>query len=459
MGISSAFFSATSGINAMSRALSEIGNNIANAQTVGYKTRNVSFGDLFGATIGGGGGGGSLVEGRGVRVLDIDASFTQGSLQSTANALDLAIDGDGFFELHDSAGGIFYSRAGQFNVSSSGNIESPAGLTLQGYQVDSTGSILSTIGDLVLTTTQQPGNPTTTIGMSGNLFSQALAANPTTAQLLADPANPNISQFSQGVRVYDSQGSGHDLTMYFTKTTANTWTYSVLANSSEVTVTAGNFIPSTPTTPGNALVAQGTLGFTTAGLLDTEGAPTYFNAGGTGIDFTSPVGATNPTAPTPNQQITFDFGTSITTDGGTGTDGMLQQGSPSVLLTLDQDGFANGTLVGTSIAEDGTLTGNFSNGVTESLGQVSLTRFINPHGLQAVGRNLFVQSSDSGTPLVGAPDSGSFGKIFASTLETSNVDLGDQLVEMIRMQRGFQANSRIVTTTNDLLGELVNLGR
>jgi flagellar hook protein FlgE len=455
MGISSAFFSATSGINAMSRALSEIGNNIANAQTVGYKSRNVSFGDLFGATIGGGGGSNSLVEGRGVRVLDIDASFTQGSLQSTSNALDLAIDGDGFFELHDAAGGIFYSRAGQFNVSATGNIESPAGLTLQGYQVDSTGSILSTIGDLVLTTTQQPGNPTTIIEMSGNLFSQAVSASPTTAQLLADPANPAISQFSQGVRVYDSQGSGHDLTMYFTKTAANTWSYSVLANSSEVTVTAGNF----DSNSGNALVAQGTLGFNTDGLLDTEGTPSYFNAGGTGIDFTSPVGATNPTAPTSNQQITFDFGTSITTDGGLGTDGMLQQGSPSVLLTLSQDGFANGTLTGTSIAEDGTLTGNFSNGVTQSLGQVSLTRFINPHGLQAVGRNLFIQSSDSGTPLVGAPDTGSFGKIFASTLETSNVDLGDQLVEMIRMQRGFQANSRIVTTTNDLLGELVNLGR
>jgi len=457
MGISSAFFSATSGINAMSRALSEIGNNIANAQTVGYKSRTVSFGDLFGARIGGGGGGGgsTFVEGRGVRVLGVDASFTQGSLQSTANALDLAVDGDGFFELHDAAGGIFYSRAGQFNVSSTGNIESPAGLNLQGYQVDSTGSILSTIGDLVLTTTQQPGSPTTTVDMSGNLFSQALAATPTTAQLLADPANPAISQFSSGIRVYDSQGSGHDLTVYFTKTAANTWSYSVLASNSEVTVTAGNF----DTNSGNALVAQGTLGFDGAGLLDTESALTYFNAGGTGIDFTSPVGSTIPTAPTGNQQIAFDFGTSITTDGGPGTDGMLQQGAPSVLLTLSQDGFANGTLTGTSIGEDGLITGTFSNGVTQSLGQVSLTRFINPNGLLAVGRNLFLQAAESGTPLVGAPDSGAFGKIFASTLETSNVDLGDQLVEMIRMQRGFQANSRIVTTTNDLLGELVNLGR
>ena len=458
MGITSAFFAATSGINATSRALSEIGNNIANAQTVGYKSRSVSFGDLFGATIGGGGTSTALVEGRGVRVLGIDPSFTQGSLQTTSNALDLAIDGDGFFQIRDTAGNTFFSRAGQFNIDSDGNIVNPAGLRLQGFQADSvTGTILGTLGDMVLTTTQQSGSPTTEVEMSGNLLSNSVAANPapTTAQLLADPSNPAISQFSTGIRVFDTQGTGHDLTVYFTKTAANTWTYSAIAQDTEVTVSAGNSDPLT----GNALVAQGTLVFNGEGLLDTESAVSYFNAGGTGIDFTSPAGSSFPTAPTPNQQITFDFGTSITTDGGTGTDGMLQQGSPSVLLTLSQDGFANGTLTGTSIGEDGVITGRFSNGTTQALGQVALTRFINPDGLQPIGRNLFIQSGDSGTPLVGAPGSGSFGKVSASTLETSNVDLGDELVDMITMQRGFQANSRIITTTNDLLGELVNLAR
>ena len=130
-----------------------------------------------------------------------------------------------------------------------------------------------------------------------------------------------------------------------------------------------------------------------------------------------------------------------------------------MILTLNQDGFANGTLTGTSIGEDGTLTGRFTNGTTRNLGQVALTRFVNPDGLQPVGRNLFIQSADSGTPLVGAPNSGSFGKIFANTLEASNVDLGDELVNMITMQRSFQANSRIITTTNTLLGELVNLAQ
>lgn len=448
MGITSAFFAATSGINSTSRALSEIGNNIANAQTVGYKTRTVSFGDLFGATIGGGGTTNSLVEGRGVRVLGIDPSFTQGSLQNTSNALDLAIDGDGFFQVNDPSGNVFYSRAGQFNIDSAGNIVNPAGLRLQGYQVDANGNILGTLGDLVLTTTQQVGTPSTQVDMSGNLKADEPIVSPfTTAQLLADPSNTAISQFSTGIRVFDTLGVGHDLTVYFSKTANNSWQYNVIAPDSEVTVTAGNSDPAT----GNALVAQGTLGFTTTGLLDTESAVTYFNAGGTGIDFNN--GSSVP------QAIAFDFGTSITTDGGAGTDGMLQQGSPSVLLTLAQDGFANGTLTGTAIGEDGTITGRFSNGTTQNLGQVALTRFVNPDGLQPIGRNLYIQSGDSGTPLVGSPGSGSFGKVFANTLEASNVDLGDELVNMIVMQRGFQANSRIITTTNDLLGELVNLTR
>ncbi len=448
MGITSAFFAATSGINATSRALSEIGNNIANAQTVGYKSRTVSFGDLFGATIGGGGTSSALVEGRGVRVLGIDPSFTQGSLQTTSNSLDLAIDGDGFFQVNDSAGNIFFSRAGQFNIDSSGNIVNPAGLQLQGFQVDASGNILGTIDDLVLSTTQQVGTATTAVNMSGNLnASEPVLSAFSTAQLLADPSSTSISQFSTGVRVFDSLGVGHDLTVYFSKTANNTWQYNVVAAESEVTVTAGN----SDATTGNALVARGTLGFTTGGLLDTESAITYFNTGGTGIDFSN--------GSTAAQAMALNFGTSVTTDSGTGSDGMLQQGSSSVLLTLSQDGFANGTLTGTSIGEDGTITGRFSNGTTQNLGQVALTRFINPDGLQPIGRNLFIQSGDSGTPLQGAPGSGSFGKVSASTLETSNVDLGDELVNMITMQRGFQANSRIITTTNDLLGELVNLAR
>jgi flagellar hook protein FlgE len=446
MGITSAFFSATSGINATSRALSEIGNNIANAQTIGYKSRSVSFGDLFGATIGGGGTSTALVEGRGVRVLGIDPSFTQGSLQTTSNALDLAIDGDGFFRVTDATGNIFYSRAGKFDLDSQGNIVNPAGMRLQGNQADDNGVLTGSIGNLTLTTSTQPGTLTTQVGMSGRLAANVPVNTYTIAQVLDPQNNSGLFPGSTPVRVFDSQGIGHDLTIYFAKTGNNTWDYNVIAPESEVTVPAGN----SNSTTGNALVAQGTLTYTSNGFLSLESDPT-------GHDITFNNGTSAP------QRIIFDFGTSIT-EGGTGTDGLLQQGESLnnkalVLDTLSQDGFGPGSLAGTSIGEDGIITGRFDNGTTRTLGQVRLTRFINPDGLQPIGRNLFIQSGDSGTPLDGAPGTGAFGKVSASTLEASNVDLGDELVNMITMQRGFQANSRIITTTNDLLGELVNLAR
>ncbi|MCW5783906.1 MAG: flagellar hook protein FlgE [Nitrospirales bacterium] len=446
MGITSAFFAATSGINATSRALSEIGNNIANAQTIGYKSRSVSFGDLFGATIGGGGTSTALVEGRGVRVLGIDPSFTQGSLQTTSNALDLAIDGDGFFRVSDATGNIFYSRAGQFDIDAQGNLVNPAGLRLQGDQADDTGLLSGSIGNLTLTTSTQPGVQTSEITMSGRLAANAPINAYTTAQVLDPQSNSGLFPGSTSVRVFDSQGRGHDLTVYFAKTANNTWDYNVIAPDSEVTVPVGDNNPTT----GNALVAQGTLTYTSDGFLSLESDPA-----GHAITFTGGVGAP--------QTIIFDFGTSIT-EGGAGTDGLLQQGESLnnkalILDTLSQDGYGPGSLAGTSIGEDGVITGRFDNGTTRTLGQVRLTRFINPDGLQPIGRNLFIQSGDSGTPLDGVPGTGAFGKVSASTLEASNVDLGEELVNMITMQRGFQANSRIITTTNDLLGELVNLAR
>ena len=444
MGITSAFFAATSGINSTSRAISEIGNNIANAQTVGYKARSVSFADLFGATLGGGGTTNSLVEGRGVRVLGIDPSFTQGSLQTTSNSLDLAIDGDGFFTLQDTSGDSFYTRAGQFSIDSSGNIVNPAGLILQGFLADANGVIGGTTGDLQLTTTQEVGSVTSSVTMSGNLDATETATTFDIDDLTG------TSQFSTGLTIFDSLGVGHDVTTYFTKTANNTWQWNMVGNASEFTVVAA----STSTDGDSDLIATGTLGFTSAGLLDTESAVTYYDvAVPTGIVFT------NGSADILAADLSVDFGTSITTDGGSGTDGIIQQGGASVLLTLDQDGFANGTLTGTSLGDDGIITARFSNGTTRDLGQVLLARFVNPDGLQPIGRNLFIESSDSGNPLSGEPNDGSFGKIFSNTLESSNVDLGDELVNMITMQRGFQANARIITTTDSLLGELVNLSR
>jgi flagellar hook protein FlgE len=445
MGLQSAFFTAISGLNATGRALGEIGNNIANAETTGYKARRISFGDLFGATIGGGGVTTGSTEGRGVSVLGVDAIFSQGSLESTSNSLDLGIDGDGFFHVKDASGNNFYTRDGQFSVDSSGNIVNPKGYMLQGFQADSTGTILGTTGDLVLTTTQEAASATSTVDIGANLDATATA----TTFAISNPTG--TSQFSTGITVFDSLGTGHDLTVYFTKTASNAWQYSVVAPSTSVTVDASGLSGT------NALIFTGSLTFTTAGALDTETSIQYFDASSAtpgGIDFTGGAAA--------DQAIAFDFGTSITTDSGgatAGLDGTTQFGSVSTLLTLAQNGKTSGTLTGTSISDTGIIVGRFSNGTTRNLSQVVLARFTNPGGLDSVGGNQFIQTSDSGSPITGTPGSGAFGNTVTNTLETSNVDLGDELVSMIRMQRSFQANSRIITTTNDLLGELVNLAR
>lgn len=445
MGLQSAFFTAISGISATGRALGEIGNNIANAETTGYKARRVSFSDLFGATIGGGGTATAVTEGRGVRINGIDPIFSQGSLESTSNALDLAVDGDGFFHVKDSAGNSFYTRDGQFGVDNAGNIVTASGNKLQGFLANSSGAILGTTGDLVLTTTQQAASATTTVNVGANLDATKTA----TTFAISNPTG--TSHFSTGVTVYDSLGTAHDLTIYFTKTANNAWQYSVVAPSSSVTVDASALSGT------NALIFTGSLTFTTSGALDTETSIKYFDASSAtsgGIDFTGGAAA--------NQTITFDFGTSITTDSGgstAGLDGTTQFGSASTLLTLSQNGQTSGTLSGTSISDTGIIVGRFSNGTTRNIGQVALARFTNPDGLDPIGGNLFIETADSGAPLTGAPGSGAFGKVVANTLESSNVDLGDELVNMITMQRTFQANSRIITTTNDLLGELVNLSR
>ena len=445
MGLQSAFFTAVSGISATGRALGEIGNNIANAETIGFKSRRTSFGDLFGATIGGGGTSTAVTEGRGVSVIGVDANFTQGSLRNTANSLDLAVDGDGFFNVVDTAGNNFYTRDGQFSVNANGNIVNGGGLLLQGFQADSSGTILGTAGNLVLTTSQEPAVVTSTVDIGANLDATS------TASTFAISNPTGTSHFSLGVTVFDSLGTGHDLTVYFTKTANNAWRYNVVAPSADVTVDASALSGT------NALVFTGSLTFTTSGALDTETSVAYYDASSAavgGIDFTGGAAAT--------QTIAFNFGTSITTDSGgatAGLDGTTQFGSTSTLLTLAQNGRTNGTLTGTTINEDGTIVGSFSNGTTRNIGQVLLARFVNPDGLNAIGGNVFIETNDSGTPTVGPPDSGAFGSVVANTLEGSNVDLGDELVSMITMQRTFQANSRIITTTNDLLGELVNLSR
>ncbi len=433
----SSLFSAISGLNANGVSLSVIGDNVANMNTIGFKRSRVSFGDVLSRAITGIGGNSQI--GRGVIVTDVSPIFNQGSFETTSNALDMAIDGDGFFIVKDKDA-TYYTRAGQFKVDKDGYIVNPDGYRIQGYQFTNTGQATGVIDDINISAVNSPPNATTKVLIAANLSSES--------QTIAGGFNINnrnsTSNFNITVTVFDSLGNSHNLTVYFTKTAANTWNWNAVADASEVSST----VVSTDGT--SALVASGTITFDTNGALDTESAITYYNTGGTGIDFNGATAA---------QAIDFDFGTSITTDGGDGLDATTQFGTDSTTLFINQDGYTAGSLTTLNISEDGLITGIFTNGQTKPLAQVALAKFVAPQELVKLGRNLFAESYASGQPVIGEPANSGFGRVLSNSLELSNVDLAEEFITMISAQRGFQANSRIVTTTDNLLQELVNLKR
>ncbi|MFZ3013104.1 MAG: flagellar hook protein FlgE [Nitrospira sp.] len=452
MGILSSLFAGVSGLNANGTALSVIGNNIANLSTVGFKSSKASFADLISSSISG--GSGAIQTGIGVALTSVQGNFSQGSLSTSSNVLDLAIDGNGFFIVKDAQNATFYSRTGLFRLDKDNNVVDPTGFKLQGFLADTTGAITGNIGDVALPSTTAPPRATTTALVAANLRSNTTIGP--TFQL----SNPSgTSNFSTSITVFDTLGNGHLLSTYYTKTAANTWEYNVVAALPDINV-AGYHAANQDTTLGIVRVGTGTLTFGTNGTLLNESVVTRYDDGtaaGTAgaaqgqlqIDF---VGATA------NQLITMDFG-SNTTSGGNGLDGTTQFGAESALVQQTQDGYAAGSLQAFSVDSKGIISGRFSNGQLRALAQVVLSRFPDPIGLTRTGKNTFAQSGNSGQPVNGTPDSAGLGRVLSNSLELSNVDLGESFIDMIAAQRGFQANSRVITTSDEILQELVNLKR
>jgi len=407
MGILTSLFSAVSGLNAYGNAMSVIGNNIANVGTAGFKSSRASFADLVSASLGGGSSAGQV--GLGVFINDIQTSFTQGSLSNTGNTLDLAIDGSGFFGLRDNTGVQSYSRAGQFELNNLGEIVDPSGRFLQGYQASAAGVILGTVGNITLSTATIAPQATTTAAVEANL--DATATVPAVAFDVADPTTYN---FSNGMTVYDTLGSQHQLRLYYVKASANTWNLHSQID-------------------GGATTAQTNLVFNSSGILTGGGAQTFSLA--------IAGGAATPLS------VAMDFS------------GITQFGAASNLTNQTQDGFTSGSFQSLSIDQVGRVTAQFSNGQTRTLAQVVLNRFTNPNGLTRSGENTFAETVDSGAPLSGAPTNNGLGRLLSQTIEQSNVDLGKEFVDMIITQRAFQANSRAITTSDEMLQELVNLKR
>jgi flagellar hook protein FlgE len=428
-------FTGVSGMNANGTALSVIGDNIANMNTVGFKTSRVAFGDVLSQTLAGVAGNSQV--GRGTLVSGVSPLFTQGSLQTTESALDLAIEGEGFFMVKEGAAN-YYTRAGQFSLSKDGNIVNPDGLVLQGYLADAAGNITSAIGPMQMAAAQTPSNMSTKADIAVNLdateATTTWVAIPAAGQA-APPANGTYNK-STTVTVYDSEGGAHDVTAYFAKTGANAWTaHYVYQDSTKKYFEAGSqnltFNDGTPPNPGGSLINDNTAAIT-------------FTWGG---------GVTNGS-------IKFNYGTGTgEVPPGSGMDGTTQFASAFSVIKLSQDGYSAGSLKNVQIAEDGTITGVFTNGQTRNIGRVALAKFIAPTGLTKLGRNLFGESYDSGQPIIGEATTSGIGRVLSNTLEQSNVDLAQEFVKMIAAQRGFEANSKIIVTTDELMQQLVNLKR
>lgn len=426
-------FSGVSGLRNHQVRLDVIGNNISNVNTVAFKAGRVTFKEGFAQLLQGAsrppgdlGGTNPIQIGLGMQIGSVDMMYQQGNLETTGLTTDLAIQGDAMFVVKKGTQN-FYTRSGNFQLDAQGNLVSPTnGFVVQGRMADN-GVFLDGIRDIVLPVGQKTAAKATAgVSLAGNLNASAPIFTGTfDATGRADPANKN-SWTETSITVYDSLGNQHDLKLQFWKTAADTWSWQV----------DGTNLP-TGFTPPNS--TPQTLQFDTQGILQTV-------------------------APTDPPVITFQPAgadlVSITLDlGGNTVNGITSFAGTSTAVLKDQDGYAAGQLENFSIDRTGLITGAFTNGTNVVLGQIVLADFNNPGGLLRVGDNMYAVSGNSGGAVLGYALEGIQSTLTSGALEMSNVDLAQEFTSMIVTQRGFQANSRVITSSDEMLQELVNLKR
>lgn len=403
-------FSAISGLRGHQVMMDVIGNNIANVNTVGFKSGRVSFQDILSQTLRGAsspsGNLGSINPaqiGLGMTVAGIDVLHTQGNLQSTGKVTDMAIQGDGFFVLANGAQ-QYYSRDGAFDIAIDGSLVNPAsGLKVQGWVADASGVIDTTtaVGNINIPIGQRTtALPTSSASFRGNLDAGADVG----------------ATASTTMTMFDTLGVAHSIKITYTKTAANDWSWAASTD---------------PADSGTSTSSTGTITFNSDGSFDSS-------TGTLSVTLTN--GATSPSAPAIDMSAMTQFAGSS---------------EPIVLA----NGFTSGSLVTFAVGNGGEVTGVYSNGQTQPLGQIAMASFLNPAGLIRSGQNTFQISSASGNASIGRPGQGNRGSMMTGALEMSNVDLATQFTGMITAQRGFQANSRVITTSDEMLQELVNLKR
>ncbi len=428
-----AMFSGVSGLRAEGEALGVVGDNIANVNTVGYKRQRAIFQDVLGHSILA--GTASALPGAGTRVGDIQQMFTQGSLANTGVSTDIALNGDGFFVVNGTVDGIsgnFYTRAGQMTIDKDGYLVNPDSLQVQGYAQNPDGTLQAAVSSLRVPTASLAPHATEAISITANLDA-GTAVRTDTFDLTQPTAT---ADYSTSIVVYDSLGDARTLDVYFRKTAENSWDYHVVADGAELAT-------GTPAGEFEELV-QGTLSFTTDGALDTSPLTTIV------ADFAG--GAT------PGQEIVLNFGDDIAS-GASGLAGTTQFSSASAVSSQSQDGYASGEFSGVAIDGQGLVQGLYTNGQKIGIGQLAVAKFRSNDGLGRAGAGLWIETRESGTAALGGAGSGGRASVSAGALEQSNVDLAEEFVGLIQHQRSFSANSRTITTADEMLQELINIKR
>lgn len=416
MSLSSAMYSGVSGLMSFGNAMNVTGDNIANVNTVGFKGNRTVFADILANSVAN--GSTTMQFGRGATIKGVQASFAQGAFETTGNATDMAIQGAGFFVVRDPANsGKYYTRAGQFIINDKGILVNPSGYAVQGYALstNSSGAVTKSgaATDIDITGVQSVPKATTTFRLGLNLNASASAS----------------TTFSSSFNAYNALGETVTITYTFIKQpAAQTWHYAA-------TGPAGTVLS------GTAL--SGTMTFNSSGAMITPAADGALTISG------FPSGSAPLT-------ITWDLINNIT--GASNAD-ITAYSAGSVMNSMTQDGYATGVLRGLSVDDTGIISGLFSNGQTQKLRQVQLADFLSPWGLSRQGNSMFAETNQSGQPILGTAKAGGFGTIYGSSLELSSVDLSQQFVNMIQDQRAYQANSKIITTVDTMLQEVVSLVR
>ena len=408
------FSTAISGVNAATSDLNVISNNIANASTTGFKASSAQFAEVFASSLL---GSGAAATGQGVALTEIRADFSQGNIEFTSNALDLAISGNGFFVLEGDDGGRQFSRAGAFRVDREGFLTNSQGNRLQGFQANVSGQITGELNDLYIDTTLIEPLASATVNVTQNLDSR----DDILVSAAFDSTDPLTYSASTSTTVYDSLGNSHVLDIFYVKTAAGAYdVYSALDG----------------TTTSAAGTPNGALTFDSSGQLVTPAAPNLGEI-------------TVPTITLGNGANDLD----LTLDLGSTT----QFGTNFAVSSIVQDGYGAGQLIAFEFDDSGVAFARFTNGQSRAIGQVALASFRNNNGLQPVGNTNFAETFSSGTPTIGSPGTGGRGAIQSSAVETANVDITTELVNLIIAQRNFSASAQVIQANDQLTQTIINL--